>query len=1168
MNRRMNIRKVLSATFLVLSAVFIITAFTVTRGPKDTRAAASRMESVLARQMAVLEEFSRQSLSDDDYSRLNLADIPSDMVIYRYSNDSLKAWSGEFPLINDDISRVMVFHTITNLGESVVSPLTYVTEEPSFENYGSKWYLVRLFNEGDDKVICGLEIADSQSERSENGVNPRFHLSDAYSVDVLSSSGGSPVMYEGRPVFKVMSESDYPATGPDVLFIWMALFIYMIGSVFYVSIHKTLPRVLAASAGLLVIISLIFLWTHGRAETSGIFSPTMYADGPVFSSLGVQVMVALAIFMIVIYAYVARLGIARSMLQSDKKAVLNLSVLLVLSLGITIHFAWAFRSIILNSNITLDLFKVRDLTWETAVVYMIFISLSVSILLLLQMARPAVAKLFNVRYDVFSLSGRIFFSLALAVLMTVSVSVMGFRKEHQIEKVWANRLSMDRDISLEITLRSLENQIATDRFIASVSALENSVVLIQNRLREIYFPQLVSDYDMDVRIFNADSSPESIQYYNDRLMGGALIASGSRFIYTRDESGGPRYAGIFRYYNDYGMSTVMVEVEPKANRGSRGYSGILGLTPPGQVVLPGRYSYSRYIGGKCMMNWGAYAYPTALGARERKDDGYRHFFNDVGEDEVIVISRQLIPVSYYIIAGFVLAIVLFLFFSLFGLSRVRRKKAERNYYKSRITWFLMISLLLTLVSMAALSLSFIIRRSRANMNSNMSDKIKTIQTMLEDRFRFVNSVEEMNTQEVSTFLDLVGNINSTDVTLYTTGGMAFRSTATQLFDRRVLPFRIDDKAYANIMRSHKRYYVGTDRLGNRTCQTLYAPVMNSSGGILAIVSAPYSDESFDLRSEAILHSATVIMLFILLLLLSRLGIGLVVTRMFRPLSEMGRKMNSAEIGHLEYIIYDRNDEISTLVRAYNLMVHDLSDSTKKLAVAERDKAWSGMARQVAHEIKNPLTPMKLQIQRLIRMKQKGDPSWTEKFDEVTKVVLDHIDILADTANEFSTFARLYTEEPVDIDLDALLKEEIEMFDTKEDITLQYMGLENAIVSGPKPQLTRVFVNLLTNAVQAIEGQREEDADKGLQPREGNILVSLRNSRRDGFYDIVIEDSGPGVSEENRQRLFTPNSTTKSSGTGLGLAICRNILEKCGGEISYSKSFMLGGACFTVRFPKK
>ncbi|MBQ4287858.1 MAG: GHKL domain-containing protein [Bacteroidales bacterium] len=1164
----MNIRKVFAAVFLVLSAVFIIAAFTVTRGPKDTRAAASRVESILAKRMARMEAFSRQALSETDYSWLNIAEIPSDMVIYRYADDSLQAWSGAFPLINDDISRVMVFQTLTNLSESLVSPLTYVTGEPSFENYGSKWYLVREFREEDDRVICGLEIADFQDETSNNGVNPRFHLSDAYSVDVLSASGGSPVMYEGKPVFKIMSESDYAATGPDVLFIWLALFIYMIGSVFYVSIRKTLPRVLAASAGLVVIISLIFLWTHGRAETSGIFSPTLYADGPVFSSLGVQVMVAMAVFMTVIYAYVARLGIARSMLESDRNAVLNLSALLVLSIGITAYAVWAFRSVILNSNITLDLFRIRELSWETAVVYMVFISLAVSVLLLLQMARPAVARLFSFRYDVFSLWGRIFFSLALAVLMTVSVSVLGFRKEHQIEKVWANRLSMDRDISLEITLRSLETQIASDRFIASVSALENSVTLIQNRLREIYFPQLVSDYDMAVRIFNADSSPESIQYYNDRLRGGAIIAPGSRFIYTRHESGGPRYAGVFRYYNDYGMSTVMVEVEPKANRGSMGYSGILGLTPPGQVVLPGRYSYSRYIEGKCMMSWGAYAYPTALGEREKKDDGYRHFYHDVGDDEVIVISRQLIPVFYYMIAGFVLMVVLFLVFSLFGLSRVRRKRAERNYYKSRITWLLMISLFLTLVSMSALSLNFIIRRSRANMYSNMSDKIKTIRTMLEDRMRFVNSVDEISTQEVSTFLDLVSNINSTDITLYTTGGMAFRSTATQLFDRRILPLRISDKAYADIMLAHKRYYIATEKIGNHSYQALYAPVMNSSGGILAIVSAPYSDESFDLGSEAILHSAIVIMLFIILLLLSRLGVGLVVNRMFSPLSEMGRKMNSAEIGHLEYIIYDRNDEISTLVRAYNLMVHDLSDSTKKLAVAERDKAWSGMARQVAHEIKNPLTPMKLQIQRLIRMKQRGDPSWAEKFDEVSKVVLDHIDILADTANEFSTFARLYTEEPVDIDLDRLLKEEIDMFDSKEDITLQYMGLENAMISGPKPQLTRVFVNLLTNAVQAIEGQREEDIEKGVQSREGNILVSLRNSRKDGFYDVVVEDSGPGVSEENRQKLFTPNFTTKSSGTGLGLAICRNILEKCGGEISYSKSFMLGGACFTVRFPKK
>ncbi|MBR0531364.1 MAG: HAMP domain-containing histidine kinase, partial [Bacteroidales bacterium] len=187
--------------------------------------------------------------------------------------------------------------------------------------------------------------------------------------------------------------------------------------------------------------------------------------------------------------------------------------------------------------------------------------------------------------------------------------------------------------------------------------------------------------------------------------------------------------------------------------------------------------------------------------------------------------------------------------------------------------------------------------------------------------------------------------------------------------------------------------------------------------------------------------------------------------------------------------------------------------------------------------------------------------------EISQEVLSQIDLLADTANEFSTFAKLYTEEPVEIDLDKMLKEQIDLFDSREDINFSYMGLEGAKAVGPKPQLTRVFVNLISNSVQAIENARGEVLDKGEQPPKGQILVSLRLSNKEGFYDIVFEDNGPGVSDENRSRLFTPNFTTKSNGTGLGLSICRNIVEKCNGEIFYSKSFSLKGACFTVRYPR-
>ncbi|MCQ2150194.1 MAG: ATP-binding protein, partial [Bacteroidales bacterium] len=113
----------------------------------------------------------------------------------------------------------------------------------------------------------------------------------------------------------------------------------------------------------------------------------------------------------------------------------------------------------------------------------------------------------------------------------------------------------------------------------------------------------------------------------------------------------------------------------------------------------------------------------------------------------------------------------------------------------------------------------------------------------------------------------------------------------------------------------------------------------------------------------------------------------------------------------------------------------------------------------------------------------------------------------------------------------------------------------ALTTGPKPQLARVFINLLGNAIQAVSHNDEK-----------KILVSLRKSVREGFYDIVFEDNGSGVAEENLDKLFTPNFTTKSGGTGLGLAISKSVLDKCGATISYSRSFSLGGACFTVTYP--
>ena len=212
-----------------------------------------------------------------------------------------------------------------------------------------------------------------------------------------------------------------------------------------------------------------------------------------------------------------------------------------------------------------------------------------------------------------------------------------------------------------------------------------------------------------------------------------------------------------------------------------------------------------------------------------------------------------------------------------------------------------------------------------------------------------------------------------------------------------------------------------------------------------------------------------------------------------------------------------------------------------------------MARQIAHEIKNPLTPMRLSIQYLVRLKQKNVPGWEDKFESVADSILEQIDILSDTASEFSSFAKFYYEESSTLNLYSLIMEQRVLFDNRDNIKILINSeSEECYVFARKGQIIRVIVNLLSNAVQAVETRGG-----------GYIRISISSS--DGKYTVSFEDNGPGVKEEDVDKLFKPNFTTKTGGTGLGLAISRNIIEQSGGTIYYRKS-ELGGANFSFTLP--
>jgi nitrogen fixation/metabolism regulation signal transduction histidine kinase len=236
------------------------------------------------------------------------------------------------------------------------------------------------------------------------------------------------------------------------------------------------------------------------------------------------------------------------------------------------------------------------------------------------------------------------------------------------------------------------------------------------------------------------------------------------------------------------------------------------------------------------------------------------------------------------------------------------------------------------------------------------------------------------------------------------------------------------------------------------------------------------------------------------------------------------------------------------------MIEELAQSAKIMAENERESAWREMARQIAHEIKNPLTPMKLNIQLALRMKQQHSKGWQKKIDEAIKSTLEQIDILTSIASEFSNFSRMGRIESERVNLSQEILSAISLFSGYSDLKIHCDddGMKERWVNANREQLQRVFTNLLKNSVQAVENIP-------------NPEITIVTERREKNYVIRISDNGAGIPDEVAKNMFHPNFTTKSGGTGLGLAISKSIIESFGGTILFVPDTK--GACFEIMLPE-
>ena len=235
------------------------------------------------------------------------------------------------------------------------------------------------------------------------------------------------------------------------------------------------------------------------------------------------------------------------------------------------------------------------------------------------------------------------------------------------------------------------------------------------------------------------------------------------------------------------------------------------------------------------------------------------------------------------------------------------------------------------------------------------------------------------------------------------------------------------------------------------------------------------------------------------------------------------------------------------------MIDELEESAVQLATSEREQAWREMAKQVAHEIKNPLTPMRLSVQSFQRKFNPDDENIHQKVSEYSNTLIQQIDTMSSIASAFSNFAKMPAQQSEELDVVHVVKLALDIFN--EPYIKYDFDNEEIIANFDRTQLIRVVTNLVKNGIQAIPENSEDP------------MIEVKVYSEDDNVNISVEDNGTGITEENKPKVFEPKFTTKTSGMGLGLAMVKNIVETYNGTITFSSE--LGkGTIFTVSFPKK
>lgn len=775
-------------------------------------------------------------------------------------------------------------------------------------------------------------------------------------------------------------------------------------------------------------------------------------------------------------------------------------------------------------------------------------------------------------------TGLIMIVFVFALLAFLRYHEVESAKEEQTRVALIQKLEIPDDLTADVIFNRIEKQIVTDPVIGKYFNDSLNYSSLISRFQKLYFDGYLSKYTYNIHEFDQNGQPiagdksYSLNVFKDMVLYSSYKVSS--YFYRENESFGfQNYFAILPVTkNNKVAGTIIVELKSKPLQPSGSFPDLLKDISIQSDSRFKNYSFAFYSDNKLVSKSGAYSYDlvnTTFNGKLKKYTTvttqssfsewyktlvtYSHLIYKPSERTLIVVSKEE-NTLFYNVSSLTFFFILLLLYSIIvvairwlwlrikilsisddSLKWIFKINFERILYKTRIQFSIIAAVVVTLIFVGFITFLSLSSQYNEQQEIMIRDKISHITTAFESGLfnKFLNNINEQSQTE----FDALANTYSTDLVLYDQNGVPLITTQPKIYDDGLQYRRMNAKAFIYLNKFKKSEFVNEETIGELKYNAAYAPLINSKNETIAYLQLPYFSKQADYDARIIALLNIMINVYALIFIVVGLFAVIIARQITAPLSFMQVNLSKIIYGKKnEPIRWERDDEIGALVNEYNKMIAALENSAQKLAQSERESAWREMAKQVAHEIKNPLTPLKLGLQLLEKSWRDKDPKFDLKFERFSKSFVEQIESLSSIASEFSSFAKMPDTRLESLNVFDMLSQAVIIFNQMDNIKINYQPPEKPFyINADRDQILRCFNNLLKNAIEASRQDQVGIIDINYLISAKSILLSLK-------------DNGNGIPENMREKIFEPNFTTKSSGTGLGLAFVKNSIENAGGKV--------------------